>query len=491
MQAQSVVSAGDKPAGKTMEDTVVDFLLGLRLADIPAETRDHIKQNFLDTLGSALAGTAAEGTAGLVEQVREWGGHEQSIIIGHPHRVNFLEATLVNTTMARALELDDVHEMAMLHPSVACIPTALAYADWKGPVSGADLLAACTASMELVCRLGLTPTYHVAGALHKPRWFSYTYQCGTLGAAAVVAKLAGLSHDLTLDAIGNAYSQMAGNQQGIQEGALIVRVQQGLSARDGALGALLAEKGITGPRQMLEGKFGYFNAFFGGDYDRSHMLVGLGTEFEVDQISIKPYPCCKITHASVSAALQLVEENDLRPENIEEVTVQINSRESWDEVCHPVEEKRRPKNSVDAQFSLPFVVASAIVRRRVTLDEVGAEGLKDPDILAMAQRVLPVHNTESDVSEGRVLPMPITMEMRLANGKTLKLWKRFPYGHPQNRMQWIGVIEKFRECAARARLPVADKALDEIIAMVQGLEDLKDARDLNRLLTESALRGNA
>ena len=484
----SAPSAMSDPAGKTLEDTLVDFLQGLRLSDIPAETREHVKQSFLDTLGAALAGTAAEGSAALVEQVGEWGGHAQSRLIGFAQRVSFLDATIVNTTMARALELDDVHEMAMLHPSVSCIPTALAWADWKGPVSGADLLTACTAGMELVCRLGLTPTYHVAGALHKPRWFSYTYQCGTFGAAAIVAKLERLSHDLTLDALGNAYSQMAGNQQGIQEGVLIVRVQQGLSARDGALGALLAKKGITGGRRMLEGKFGYLNAFCGGEYDRNQLLDGLGETFQVDQISIKPYPCCKITHASVSAALELVEQHDLKPSDIDEVTVQIASRESWDEVCQPVAEKRRPKTSVDAQFSLPFVVASAIVRRRVGLDEVGAEGLKDADILAMAQRVLPVHDTSAEKSEGRVLPMPITMQMRLANGKTLSLWKRFPHGHPQNRMQWISVEQKFRECAARARVPVADAVQEEIIGMVRGLEDVKDVRDLNRLLTEGGLQ---
>lgn len=489
MKAENVATAA--AADGTLEDSLVDFLQGLRLSDIPADTRDHVKQNFLDTLGSALAGTAAEGTSNLVDQVREWGGHAQSVIIGFPDRVNFLEAALVNTTMARALELDDVHEMAMLHPSVACIPTAMAYADWKGAIGGADLLATCIAGMELTCRMGLTPTYHVAGKLHKPRWFSYTYQCGTFGAAAVTARLLGLDHAKTLDALGNAYSQMAGNQQGIQEGALIVRVQQGLSARDGALGALLAHKGITGPRQSLEGKFGYFNAYFSGDYDRSHLVDGLGKVFEVDQISIKPYPCCKITHASVSAALELVKKHDLRPEQIEGVTVQINSWESWDEVCAPVEEKRRPKTSVDAQFSLPFVVASAIVKRRVSLDEVGPSGLRDPDILAMAQRVLPVHNTESDKSEGRVLPMPITMEMKLSNGKTLNLWKRFPYGHPQDRMQWIGVVQKFRECAERARVPVSDKALDQIIGMVQNLEDLKDVRELNRVLAEGGLRGGA
>ena len=475
----------------SLENALVDFLQGLRIEDIPADSREHVKQSFLDTLGAALAGTAAEGTDALVAQVAEWGGHEQSRVIGFPHRVSFPDATIINTTMARALELDDVHEMAMLHPSVSVIPTALAWADWQGPVTGAELLASCVAGMELVCRLGLTPIYHVAGDKHKPRWFSYTYQCGTFGAAAVVARLMKLDRDRTLSALGNAYSQMAGNQQGIQEGVLIVRVQQGLSARDGAIGALLAAKGITGGRHMLEGKFGYLNAFCGGEYDRRQLLDGLGQTFQVDQISIKPYPCCKITHASVSAALELVETNDLKPSDIESVTVQISSRESWDEVCQPVAEKRRPKTSVDAQFSLPFVVASAIVKRRVSLDEVGAAGLSDPDILAMAQRVEPVHDPDAEVSQGRVLPMPVTMEMRLANGKTLNLWKRFPYGHPQNRMAWIGVEQKFRECAERARVRVADKSLDAIIEAVRHLEELKDARELNQLLAEGGLRGGA
>lgn len=477
-----------EPAGAAAEDRLVEFMRGLRIGDIPPDTREHVKQSLLDTLGSALAGTAAEGSDRLLQQVLEWGGHPQSCVFGFAQRVNFLEATLMNTTMARALELDDVHEMAMLHPSVAVIPTALAYADWKGPASGADFLAAATAGMEFVCRMGLTPVYHVAGKLHKPRGMSFTYQCGTFGAAAVTARMAGFDHETMLHALGNAYSQMAGNQQGIQEGALIVRVQQGLSARDGALGALLAQKGITGSRRSLEGKFGYFNAFYNGNYDRNRLLQGLGEVFEVDQISIKPYPCCKITHASVGAALKLVEERNLRPEQIEKVTVQINSRETWDEVCQPVEEKRRPKTSVDAQFSLPFVVASAIVRRRVSLDEVSAQSLNDPEILKMVDRVEPVQDPETDVSEGRILPMPVTVEMKLAGGETIKLWNRFPHGHPNNRMAWEDVIAKFRDCAGRARVPVSAQAQDRIIDMVRNVEDLKDVRQLNQAMTESALR---
>ena len=461
---------------------LVRFAHGLRYADIPPAVVDTMKQHVLDVIGAGLAGTAADGIAALVGLVKDWGGKPEASIIGDGTKVPVPLAALANAAMSRALELDDVHEKGLYHPTVAAAPLALCVAEAKGGVSGKDYLAAIIAGEEIPCRMGLSPEYHVAGAKHKPRGWSFTYQCGIMGGALGAGKLLGLSETQLLDAMGNAYTALAGNQQAVQEGVLAIRAQQGLCAQTAAQSAYLAQRGINGPRQVLEGMFGWLTYWHGPTYDRDVLVGELGTRWEVANISIKPYPVCKITHASIYATLGAMSEGHLRPDDVEKITVHVNSRESWDEVVQPVPQRRAPRSSVEAQFCLPFVVAVGAARGNVTLADITPKGIRDPASLAMAQRVHPVMDPDQDVSQGRILPMPATVEIQTKDGRTVTKRCDYAIGHPKNPMSWAQVEEKFMGCAAWAAKPKDAARLREIVQMVKDLDKVRDMRELARLL---------
>lgn len=459
---------------RDVAEELVDFLLELEYLELPASTIDRALVSVLDVLASGLAGITAEGIEPLRSLTQEIGGKPEARIWGAPAKVPLSAAIMVNTSMARALEFDDVHEMAMVHPGVACIPTALALAESIGGVSGEAFLGAIIAGMEIVCRLGKAPTYHIAGDLHKGRWMSFTYQAGYFGAAAVASKLLGLSRSETLDAFGNAYSQLAGNQQAIQEGALIVRVQQGITAWGGVLSALLAQRGVNGAHRVFEGKFGYFNALYSGDYDRSALTNGLGKIYEVDNVSVKPYPCCKINHVPIAGALDLMRRYSLQATDIESILVHVNSRETWDQCCQPLDTKRRPTSSVEAQFSLPYCVAAAVVRDGFTLGELVQTSLEDPMIRSVSDRVIPVIDMGSDVSGGRVLPTPVVIDVCTTAGKTLSGSYRYAPGHPRSPLTWDDVVAKFEACTRSVFPEVPAGVVHNIASCVSAIPDLSN-----------------
>jgi 2-methylcitrate dehydratase PrpD len=482
MPASSVPPAGD--------DAVVDLVRWarrLRLDDVPDPVLDATKQRLLDMLGAGLAGTQAEGIPELLGVVQAWGGRPVASVFGSESRTSLPLAVLMYAAMARALELDDVHERALLHPTVATGPIALGLAELHEDVDGARVLTALVAAQEVMCRLGLAPEYHVSGPLHRPRGWSYTYQCGILGGALTAALVRGYDEQVTLDALGNAYTALAGNQQAIKEATLAIRAQQGVAAQTAVQSADLAAAGITGPHQVLEGMYGWLTYWQGGSYDRDAVLGDLGERWSVADTSIKPYPVCRITHNAVDATRAVMADNRLTAQDLERLVVHVNSEESWEEVVDPLDRRRRPASPMDAQFSLPFVCATVALHGTVTLDHLTPEAIGSPEVLALAERVEPVLDDGHDQTVGRVIPMPVVVDAH-ARGQVFSSRSDLPTGHPTRPLGWDGVEAKVRDCArvaASGAGDVDDRAVDQVIATVRDLENVADPGRLMPLLTRA------
>ena len=284
----------------TAIERIIEFGLTTNFEDIPANVIQSGKHAILDTLGSMYAGAKAEGVASLVDLTREWGGAPQSRLVCGGRRLPAPLAALVNGVAARGWDLDDVHEQFHCHVNASIVPAALAIADHQGGVSGRDFLAAVLVGSEFVCRLAACPklSFSTTG-------MSLSYQCTFLGAALTSARLLGLDHDEARHAIGIAYARLAGNQQGYVDGAMTVRLMQGVAAEGGVVAALMASRGLTGASDSLEGRFGYFSAFQRGDYDAEPLTQDLGHHWECKNISLKPlYPCCKYTHGPIDATIE-------------------------------------------------------------------------------------------------------------------------------------------------------------------------------------------
>jgi 2-methylcitrate dehydratase PrpD len=313
---------------------------------------------------------------------------------------------------------------------------------------------------------------------------SSTYQIGTMVAAMVAARLWGFDVPTTTHALGIAYGQAAGNQQGLLNGALAVRVQQGLSTSAGLLAALLAGRGVTGPADALEGRFGYYPTYWGGRYSRDPIVDGLGTRFLVrDEVSIKPYPCCKYNHTSVAAARRARGDRALRADDIARVVVHVDNEEYYSVVCDPEAPKRRPSTTVDAQFSIYYSVAVALLGGPMDIADFQEPLIGDPERLAVAAKVEAVVGSGGSTG-GRALPTPGFVEVELVDGTVLEGRARVAPGHPDDPLDWDGVMSKFRSVTAHPPLPFPDGRGDQLLEVVRDLDRRSDAaRDLFDLLS--------
>lgn len=453
-----------------------------RFEDLPAQTAARTKLVILDTLGAALAALEADTCRPLRDLAVRWGGAPEATLIGYGDRVPAHHAAMVNGTLARALELDEVHEMALVHSAATIVPVALASAERWGRRDGKSFIAAVALGMDAGCRLSLAPTLRLGGADYVPRAISRTYTTGALAGSLTAAKLAGADAELMRNAFGDAYSQCGGNQQGLNEGVLSVRVQQGLCASQAIVAMELAGAGVTGTRESLEGKYGYYAAYWRGDYDRDAIVGELGKRFEGDNVSIKPYACCKYSHTGIAAAIEIASEPGFRVEDVDAVTIRVQSTDCWELLCAPTELKSSAKELAGpsgwalAQFSFPYVIAAALVRRRLAMEELSVASRTDPTIIGLLRKVRLV----LDESGKAQLPEPGDVEVKLKSGATIRKVVDVAPGHPRRPLTEAEVLDKFLGCASAALPAQAARALADRVLNLQRLADVGELLELAR-----------
>jgi 2-methylcitrate dehydratase PrpD len=279
-----------------------------------------------------------------------------------------------------------------------------------------------------------------------------------------------------VNALGIAYHQCAGNSQCVSDGALTKRMGPGLAARGGITAALMAERGITGAHNVLEGEYGLFRQYHGGEYDREILLADLGERFEGMNIGFKPYPCCGFSHAFIDGALALKARYNIKAEKIESVTACCG--ETSYQICNPPEVKGSPRNPVDAQFSLPWAVATALVKGRVAPADFTAAAIKDGDVLKISRKVKgvpePAYNRHG-VGPGR-------MEITLRDGAVYSEEVEHCRGSVERPMTFEDIADKLRECAAGSSKALPAGTVDRVIESVKNLETMADATEIIRLV---------
>jgi 2-methylcitrate dehydratase PrpD len=321
--------------------------------------------------------------------------------------------------------------------------------------------------------LATTQSIHEGGFMFTPLY-------GYFGSAAAAAKILGLDEGEVVNAFGIAYAQASGNVQVNidDEHALTKRLQVGFAAKGGLMSALLAQKGLTGAQQSMEGRFGIFNLYQRGQYDRATLLDGLGEQFEVANLSFKPYSCCRQIHGHVDAALQLRQDYGLKPEDIEAVTIFVNRDPH--PLCDPLEVRRRPTEEVVAQFSIPYSVAAALTYGKVLIKDYTLPALSDEAVLAVAEKVSPQYDSSLPT---RSVP-PARMEIVTKDGRTLKSDDVLvAKGHPDNPMSFAELADKFRDCASHSAGTLDSDAVERAIELCANLETVSDISDLVKLLT--------
>jgi 2-methylcitrate dehydratase PrpD len=449
----------------THDDLCEEFatsIADVRYEQLPSAAVDTAKKSILDTLGVILAASGLEpAVRPVIEHVLESGGTPESSVLGWGHRLPASAAALANGAMAHCLDFDDRTSRGG-HSASSMIPAVFALAERKGPIPGKRIIAAVAAAQDMFirlrCNVGTTQLWNVSTII------------GVFSATAAAAAVLGLRKEEIANALGIASMQAAGTMQPIYGGTHLRGMYAGFSANVAVNAALIAQKGLSGIHGVFEGKAGILHACFGGNFDRARIAASLGKEYLGSDMVYKPWPVVGLSHTYIHATLELMIQLALEPTDIKQIRVFIN--EGQQQMCTPLEQRRTPHSAVDAKFSLPFVVGVAASKRQVTLRDFTPEALKDPRVLEMAQKVVPVEESgpawKSNSLIGRV-------EILTRDGRRFERIGDNVPGSPDAPMHWEQLALKFRDCASAAATPIPPTKVEEVISLVKNLELLDDA----------------
>ena len=442
-----------------LEGMLTNHISRVSFKDLPEKVVERCKLFIIDSLGVTFPGTRAPGCREVADLAARWETSSGASILIHGHRVAPPMAALVNSTMMHALDFDDTLDASALHTFVTALPAALAAAEYLGGVNGKDLITALVLGVDMVCRISL--------GIRRPLSWIRTATCGSFGAAAAAGKILGLNKEELTNALGIVYSQTSGNAQGLIEGRLVKRMQPGFAAQAGVQAAFLAKSGITGSRNFLQGEYGFYPLYERDEYDPLPVVDGLGEHYTILDLSLKPYPCCRMTHASIDAALALRSAVQGRTDQIEEITVAA-SRMVTNMVGKPFVIGHDPQ--VDAQFSIPYTVSAALLRGDVFLADFEPDLIMDEETLALASRV-------------RVAPDPAlpdkdivhsTMTITMKDGNAHKTVVKAPLGNPENPLDMDRCREKFTKCLGFSRIDLDPGKSDALLSTIESLEQVRD-----------------
>ena len=443
----------------------------LKFKQLPEEVVDKVKYFFLDFIGVACRGSHEDSSRTMYHLVEELGDARQGgVIIGTRRRAPFVYAALANGTSAHAIEMDDVNNEASLHPGVVVFPAALATSEMVGG-AGKKFIEAVVLGYEVMIRLGraLGPQNSYRRGFHP------TGTCGSFGSSVVVSKIMGLYQEGMTSAMGIAGSQAAGSMEYLAQGAWTKRFHPGWAALSGMVAAQLARKGFKGPNSIIEGRDGFLHSYSDGA-DQSKVLEGIGTQYEILRTSIKPHACCRYMQPPIDAILKIVKENDLPPEKVKKVRVGI-LRAGARLIAEPLEEKYTPQSIVDAQFSMPFGAAVAILYRKAGLDEFQLSKIRSEEVKRMMRRVECVK--DPDLEKTFPKQWCATAEIFTKDGKRYFTKIEYCKGDPENPLSWDELIEKFHNLSSR--FWTRDRR-SKIVKTVKKLDETQDPKKWSSLL---------
>jgi len=453
---------------------LVKYCHSLKFGQLPDEVVDRVKYFFLDFIGVCIRGSQEDSSKSMYRFIREMGRSRQGgVVIGTKERAPHLYSALANGTSAHAIEMDDVNNESSLHPGVVVFSAGLATSEMLGG-SAKKFIEAAILGYEVMIRLG-----KAAGAENSyKRGFHPTGTCGSFGSSVAASKILGLDEKGLLSALGIAGSQAAGSMEYLAQGAWTKRFHAGWAAHSGMVAAQLAREGFRGPTSIIEGRDGFLHAYSNGA-DPSKVLEGLGSGFEILHTSIKPHGCCRYMQPPIDAILKIVTENDLPPEKVEKVRVGILSAGAH-LIAEPSDEKYSPQSTVDAQFSMPFGAAVAVLYRKAGLGEFRLLKIRSEEVKQMMKRVECV--TDPDLEKTFPKQWCATAEICTKDGKRYFTKVEYCKGDPENPLSWDELIEKFHDLSHRL---MSKKQRLKIIDQVRSFEAIRDLRKWSPLLLRS------
>ncbi|HVP39843.1 MAG TPA: MmgE/PrpD family protein [Candidatus Saccharimonadales bacterium] len=453
-------------AKETITATMARWAAGLEFDHIPQEPVYQAKRYLLDSLGCALGGYRQHDVKIALETLAEVAGPGQATVIGSGRRVDPVSAALANALMIRVMDYNDIYWQADPSHPTDIIPAAMAGCERSGS-DGRELIVGIVLGHEFEMRLCETGVpgvreygwHHatltafvspiVAGRALRLPWEKIQHAVGISGC-----------HGCTLGAI------TAGKLTMMKNTADPMATQQGV------LAALLAERGYTGPEHVLDGKEGLVKVF-GHQWRLEVLTEGLGRDWRIPRCGMKAFPTEALTHAPISAVLDIVKEHDLKPDQVAKVHIRSLARAA-DILSDP--SKYDPHNKETADHSLPYVIAAALAERQVTPLQFTDAKIMDPAIRAQLKKVEVVADPEVEKLFPKLQRVIVTIHT--TDGKQHKRQLDYPKGDPRNPLSDAEIEEKFDALADPVMTPPARRKLKDA---VWGLEKMKSVAELMAL----------
>src|SRR3954470_952542 len=452
---------------ETISATMSRWAANLKFEDLSQDAVYQAKRFLLDSVGCALGGYQQHDVMIALEVLREIAGKGKCTVIGSGESIDAVPASLANALMIRCMDYNDIYwKQDPSHPS-DIFPAAIACCE-RARGNGKEVIVGLVLGHEFEMRL----CEAAFPGIREHGWHHATLT------AFVSPIVAGRALHLPWQQIQHAIGISASRHctlGAVTAGKLTMmkNTVDPMATQSGVFAALLAEKGYSGPEHVIDGKEGLTHCF-GPEWKLNLLTDGLGESWRITQCGMKFFPTEALTHTPISAVLDLVKKNDLRPDDVEKIQIRSLARAA-DILSDP--SKYDPRTKETADHSLPYVIAAALVDRQVTPVQFMMEKIMDPSIRAQLKKVEVVADPEIE----KVFPalQRVIVNITTTDGRTLTKQLDYPKGDPRNPLSDQEIEEKYAALADGVLSKGAQKKLKEAI---WNLENLGSVSDLMALM---------
>jgi aconitate decarboxylase len=434
-----------------------------RLCALPREAVDAAVSFITDSVAVGLAGSrharlpqvfSAAAAWGQGQAARDWASGSW-----HPAAT----AALLNAYQIHNQEFDCVHERAVVHPLATVLPALVAQAERStSPISGQALIEALVLAVDVAITLG--------SAQVAPMRFFRPAMCGQLGAVMGLARLANFSAAQTAEALGIAYSTLAGTMQAHLEGSPMLAMQVGMAARAAVTAIDLAAAGFAGPKNVIDGPFGYFNLFDAELAPRAAAVHAVFDELQtvhrITEVSHKPWPSGRASHGALDGLSRIVSAQGLKAEHITRIELAAPPL-----ILRLIGRPWQPAMDVNyARLCLPYLAATLLLKGQLGLQDFERDALDDP---ARARLAHCVFTGPNDCLDPNALT-PQTLTVQTTSGARHRVELPAVLGAPGRPLSAAQQRAKFEHCCTHAGMPAA--AIGTLHAACLQLPDTPDIR---------------
>lgn len=457
----------------TVTGEIVDYIQRLTYDSISEEVRHELNRCLVDGLGVMLAGSSATCSRLIQRYVRESRTPGNSAVVGTGIVTSASLAALANGVAGHADDFDDTQLSQtpdriyglLTHPTVPALASALTVAQEVG-ARGKEFLTAFCGGFEVECKIAeaMNPEHYVKG-------FHTTGTVGVFGATAAAAKLYNLPPEQTRFALGIAASKSAGLR--VNFGTMTKPYHAGAAAENGVVAARLAHLGYQADPNALDGPWGYFQVT-GSGCDPERIVRHLGNPYTLSWpgVSVKPYPCGSLSHPSMDTLLDLIIENNVKPEQVAQVRLGAGRN-----ILAPLR-YQEPQNALEAKFSLQFCLSILLLRRRAGLQEFADDVVRSPEVRQMMVRVETYHSPEIEARGSDHIRSLV--EVRLKDGRVLSRLAETSRGTPERPMSRTEMAAKFADCA---HATLSQERISAALEAIYRVEELESVGELVEMAT--------